>query len=109
MYADISGGDDVTIMINDESQPKTYGMGRSYIACIGYVNKGDKISVYAQLEKGQSGTAKVYVNMLNQEVFEQGYAKVSRDVMTTTNLTGSAMEGTIDVTQSGLFYTSIPY
>ena len=109
MYADISGGDDVTIMINDESQPKTYGMGRSYIACIGYVNKGDKISVYAQLEKGQSGTAKVYVNMLNQEVFEQGYAKVSRDVMTTTNLTGSSMEGTIDVTQSGLFYTSIPY
>lgn len=109
MYADISGGDDVTIMINDEAQSKTYGMGRSYIACIGYINKGDKISVYSQLEQGQSGSAKVYVNMLNKDVFEQGYAAVSRDVMTTTKLTGSSMEGTIDVSEDGLFYTSIPY
>ena len=109
MYADITGGDDVTIMINDQAQSKTYGMGRSYIACIGYANKGDKISIYAQLEKGKSGTAKVYMNLLNKDVFEQGYAKISRDVMTTTKLTGSSMEGTIDVSEEGLFYTSIPY
>lgn len=109
MYADIAGGDDVTIMINDEAQSKGYGMQRSYIACIGYVNKGDKISVYSQLKQGQSGTAKVYVNLLNKDVFERGYANVSRDVMTTTKLTGSSMEGNIDVSEAGLFYTSIPY
>jgi uncharacterized membrane protein YfhO len=109
MYADIAGGDDVTIMINDEAQSKTYGMGRSYIACIGYANKGDKISIYAQLEQGKSGSAKVYMNLLNKDVFEQGYAKISRDVMTTTKLTGNSMEGTINVSEDGLFYTSIPY
>ena len=109
MYADIQGGDDVTVMVNDVSQQSAYGMGRSYIACIGYFNEGDKISVYAQLEQGQSGTAKVYVDLLNQDIFEQGYNKVSKDVMTTTKLTGSSMEGTINVSQSGLFYTSIPY
>ena len=29
--------------------------------------------------------------------------------MTTTKATGSSMEGTINVTKDGLFYTSIPY
>ena len=109
MYAKISGGDNVTVMQNDAAQGSTYGMGRPYIACIGYFNKGDKISVYSQLEQGQSGSAQVYVNLLNQNVFEKGYEKISKDVMTTTSLTGSSMEGTIDVSEDGLFYTSIPY
>lgn len=109
MYAKISGGDNVTVMQNDAAQGSTYGMGRPYIACIGYFNKGDKISVYSQLEQGQSGSAQVYVNLLNKDVFEEGYEKISKDVMTTTNLTGSSMEGTIDVSEDGLFYTSIPY
>lgn len=109
MYAKISGGDNVTVMQNDTVQSSTYGMSRPYIASIGYFNKGDKISVYAQLEQGQSGTARVYVNLLNQDVFEQGYEKISKDVMTTTNLTGSSMEGTINVSEDGLFYTSVPY
>lgn len=109
MYAKISGGDNVTVMQNDAAQSSTYGMGRPYIACIGYFNKGDKISVYSQLEQGQSGSAQVYVNLLNKDVFEEGYEKISKDVMTTTNLTGSSMEGTIDVSEDGLFYTSIPY
>lgn len=109
MYAKISGGDNVTVMQNDSAQSSTYGMGRPYIACIGYFNKGDKISVYSQLEQGQSGSAQVYVNLLNKDVFEEGYEKISKDVMTTTNLTGSSMEGTIDVSEDGLFYTSIPY
>ena len=109
MYAKISGGDNVTVMQNDAAQGSTYGMGRPYIACIGYFNKGDKISVYSQLEQGQSGSAQVYVNLLNQEVFEKGYEKISKDVMTTESLTGSSMEGTIDVSEDGLFYTSIPY
>lgn len=109
MYADIDGGDDVTIMRNDAAQPNTYGMGRPYVACIGEFDKGDKISVYVQLEQGQSGNARVYVCKLNEDVFEQGYEAVSRDVMTTTKCTGSSMEGTINVSESGLFYTSVPY
>lgn len=109
MYADIDGGDDVTVMINNASQTPTYGMGRSYIACIGEAKAGDTISVFATLEQGQSGTAKVYVNMLDQDVFEQGYEKLNRDVMKTTKLTGNSMEGTINVSENGVFYTSVPY
>ena len=84
-------------------------MGRPYIACGGYVNEGDKISVYAELPQGQAGSAHVYVNMLDQNVYEQGYAQISKDVMTTTELTGSSMKGTINASEDGLFYTSVPY
>ena len=51
----------------------------------------------------------VYVDLLNQDVFEEGYNKLSQSVMTTTKLTGSSMEGTINAKESGLFYTSVPY
>ena len=109
MYADIQNGDDVTVMQNDVAQSAKYGMARSYVACIGYFNKGDKISVYADLKAGVSGTARVYVNMLNKDVFEKGYAKLSESVMETEKCTSSSMQGKISVKEKGLFYTSIPY
>ena len=109
MYADIYDGDDVKVMQNDVEQPASYGMGRSYIACIGYFNKGDKISVYADLKQGSGGTAKVYVNLFNKDVFERGYEFLSKQVMKTESFKGNSMTGKIDVTESGLFYTSIPY
>ena len=34
---------------------------------------------------------------------------IGRDVMTTSAYTGNSLQGTIDVKESGLFYTSIPY
>lgn len=107
-YADISGGDDVTVTINGKKKGK-FDMERPYMACVGRVKKGDKITLYSKLEQNQSGSAKVYVDLLNEKVFEKGYAALSRDVMTTTSLTDSSMEGDITVTQKGLFYTSIPY
>ena len=109
IYSDISGGDDVKVMINDVAQSTTYGMGRSYIACIGYANEGDKLSIYADLEQNQSGSAKVYMNMLNTDVFERGYEVISKNYMTTTELSGSSMKGTINVSEDGLFYTSVPF
>lgn len=109
MYGDVTNGDDLTVWQNDIAQTKKYGMGRSYIASIGYFKKGDKISVSADPTAGSGGTAKIYVNALNADVFEQGFSQLSRQVMTTTYLSDSRMEGTINVETAGLFYTSIPY
>ena len=109
MYADIKDGEDVTVLQNDKEQPGKYGMARPYVSPIGYFKKGDKISVYAELKAGSSGKARVYVDLFNEDVFEQGFTKLTQNVMNTTKLTASSMEGTIDVKQDGLFYTSIPY
>lgn len=110
-YTHITNGNSVKIMINDEYQSQDYNMQRSYIAMIGKCNKGDKISVWCEFDDSTNatGSAQVYVNKFNTEVFEQGFANISKDVMNTTSLSGSSMEGTINVTQDGLFYTSVPY
>ena len=107
-YAKISGGEDVTISINGEKKHK-FDMERPYIASVGRVKKGDKITLYSKLEKNQSGSANVYVNLLNEPVFEQAFVNLSDEVMTTTNLTESSMQGDIFVKNKGLFYTSVPY
>lgn len=109
MYGDVTDGDDLTVSQNGVSQSKTYGMGRSYIASIGYFAKGDKISVSASPKAGTSGTAKMYVNVLNSDVFEHGYNLLKTQVMNTKSFNGSHIEGTINVQNEGLFYTSIPH
>lgn len=110
-YTHIPEADNVNIYRNDSARDgtSTFYIKRPYIMSIGYYNKGDKISVYCDLEAGKSGTAQVYVNYLNTDVFNKGVEKLKESVMTTTKLTGSSMEGTIDVKEDGLFYTSIPY
>ena len=76
---------------------------------IGYFKKGDKISVYSDLEEGANGSAKVYVNLLNDDVFKQGVNAIKDNYMKTTSLTGSSMAGKIYAPKDGLFYTSVPY
>lgn len=109
MYADIKDGEDVTVLQNDREQTQKYGMSRPYIAPIGYFKKGDKISVYSELKAGSGGRARVFVDLFNKDVFEEGYNKLSQSVMNTTDLTASSMKGDIYVKEDGLFYTSIPY
>ena len=108
-YTTITQGDEINVLHNDADENNKFNMQRPYIACIGYFNKGDKISIYSNLKAGANGTAQVYVNMLNSSVLEEAYQKLSQSVMTTTARTDSSMSGTITAKQDGLFYTSIPY
>ena len=110
-YAQIKDGENVTIMCNDSARTGTssFYIKRPYIMSIGYFNKGDKISVYCDLKAGASGTAKIYVNAFNDDVYEEGFTELSQSIMKTTKLTGSSMEGKIYANRDGLLYTSIPY
>lgn len=114
MNARIPGKDEVTVTRRteygaEEETRGTFNMKRGHIACIGEYKKGEIISLSATLPQNQSGTARVYVNWFNPTVFEQAYENLSKDVMTTTSLTGNSMKGIINVSEDGLFYTSIPY
>lgn len=110
-YTQITDADSITVMRNDVARDGTniFYMKRPYIMSIGYFEKGDKISIYCDLKAGANGSAKVYVNLLNEDVFHRGYEELSKNAMTTTKLTGSSMEGTITADEDGLFYTSVPY
>lgn len=109
MYGDVTEGDDITVAQNGTQQSKKYQMSRPYIATIGYFNEGDLISISATPKSGTSGTAKVYLNVLNNEIFEQGHQKLSTQVLEASESSSNSLKGTINVQQDGLFYTSIPY
>ena len=106
----INRGDNISILRNGNSEGGTINMDRPMIAAAGYFKAGEIISVQSDLEQNASGNAKVYLYVLNQEVFEQAYDNLRQNVMTTTYFrNGAKMEGTINSNRDGLFYTSVPY
>lgn len=110
-YTQISDADNVTVMCNDAARmgTSTFYIRRPYAMSIGYFKKGDKISIYSDLEEGANGSAKIYVNLFNDKVFEKGINAIKDNYMETTSLTGSSMTGKINAPKDGLFYTSVPY
>ena len=99
----------MNIQQNFVQKGASFGVTRPYIMSVGQFSAGDTLSVTTDLKANASGTAQIYVAKFNEDVFEEGFNKLSSNYMTTTKRTGSSMEGTINVAKSGLFYTSIPY
>ncbi len=108
MYYQCSDSDNCDLRVNDNTVITNY-VKRPYIMQMGNVSEGDKLSMYAELTTVTSGNAYVYCNMLNEELFLQGVEKLSQSVMKTTKSTDTLIEGTIDVKEDGLFYTSVSY
>lgn len=110
-YTQITDAENLSVYRNGSLRDGTsnFYIKRPYIMSIGYYEKGDTISVHSELQQNANGSARIYVNYFNDKVFEKGYNKLNQNVMTTTKLTGSSMEGTIKVDKEGLFFTSIPY
>lgn len=107
-YMSAPSCDNMTLMINDETKG-TFAIKRPYIMCLGYYNKGDKISFYCDLEENASGKVKVYCNYLKADVFDSMYKKLGESTLNATEVTDTKLKGEIDVKEDGLFYTSIPY
>lgn len=109
-YAYMQSGEseNTDLMVNDNTKVTNYTK-RPYIMQIGDVKEGDKLSVYNTLKNVTTGSCHVYCNMLNEELFQQGFEKLSESVLNATEVTDSKIEGTIDVKEDGLFYTSIAY
>lgn len=110
LSAKIDKGDNIKVIRNGNNQGKTINMSKPYIASAAYCQKDETLSFEADLEANASGSADISVYVLNQDVFERGYEMIKQNTMTTTYFeNGGKMEGTINSTRDGLFYTSIPY
>lgn len=107
-YFQCNQGHNVDLRVNDVTKVSQY-VKRPFIMQMGTVKKGDKLSVYSDLSDITTGSARVYCNMLNEELFQQGYEKLSQSVFEIEKSTDTKIQGTIDVKEDGLFYTSIPY
>lgn len=88
----------------------SYPLGRyAYAFPIGFRKQGEIVPVFCDLPTKKNGNAKIYVSALNTDVFRRGYEKLSQQPLEITSFTDTSIDGTISVTEDGLFYTSIPY
>ncbi|MBO5290390.1 MAG: YfhO family protein, partial [Clostridia bacterium] len=82
---------------------------KPYILDLGYLNKGDVVSVYAPIKEGTDGYVYLYAVTLNDEAFETGYNQLKKDSLNVTTFEERNIEGDINVSEDGILYTSINY
>lgn len=81
----------------------------SHILALGACEQGEKITVELPVVEGKSGKLGYFLYYLDEDVFEEGFEKLSQSSMTLTEQTSNGLKGTIDVKEDGLFYTSVLY
>ena len=69
---------------------------------------GDTVTVRIRGKNETSGTTTLLAAVLQEDVFREGYEKLSRSTYTVTSFENTRVEGTIDCDRAGLMYTSIP-
>jgi hypothetical protein len=107
VYAWIEGTDKAKTFLND-AHLHDLSIGRPYIYRVGSFKQGDLVSL-AALSQADSGEAWVYAAVLDQELFEQGYALLADETLELTEFTDTKISGRIKVKEDGLLYTSIPH
>lgn len=81
----------------------------SHILALGTCEKGEKISVELPVIETKNGRLGYYLYYLDEEVFDEGFSKLSQSSMTLTEQSANGLKGTIGVKEDGLFYTSVLY
>lgn len=75
----------------------------------GTYQKGDLFSVRSEMDAGKSGKLRIFVSILNQEVFDRAYDILKDETLDVTEWTSRSLKGNITVKKDNLMYTSIPY
>lgn len=80
----------------------------------GYLHEGEEIHVFYEIEPEQledigGSTGEIWVYRINPEQWQKAYDILSQQQMEVTSYTDTTVEGTINVKEDGLFFTSIPY
>jgi len=78
-----------------------------YIFPLGYYHKGNKFTL--KVDSTTSGKNIIGAAYLDNDVLDDGYAKLNDEGLKVTRYTSSVIEGTIDVQKDGVMLTSIPY
>lgn len=75
----------------------------------GTYKTGDLFSVCSEIEAGKKGNLRIFVSVLNREVFDRAYETLRDETLEITDFTSRSLKGTITAKKDGLMYTSIPY
>lgn len=108
VYYYVDGGESKDITVN--SPCGTFSSSTSFdcLFDVGTVAKNQTITVTVPFEK-DSGSLKLYVYRIDDEVFERGYNKLAKNTMNITSFEDTDISGTFSAEEDCLLYTSIPY
>lgn len=86
----------------------------SEIVTTGYLEKGEEIHIYYEVEDGffdenVSGRGNIVQFHLNEEQWQKAYEILAKQQLQVTGYTATTVDGTIQVNEDGILFTSIPY
>lgn len=82
---------------------------KPYVLDLGYLEKGDKVSVFAPVKEDMSGYTYLYAVTLNDKQFKKGFEQLNADALQLTDFEETKIEGTLNASEDGIIYTSINY
>lgn len=86
----------------------------SYVTTTGYLNAGDVTNIYyefeQQLKESETGLhADIHIFRIQEACWRQAYDKLAQQQLEVTAYTSTTIDGTIQVQEEGVLFTSIPY
>ena len=104
---DLTGRNSYTVLKNG-TEVFTESISLPQFIAVCDVVPGDTVTVRIRGKNETSGTTTLLAAVLQDDVFQEGYEKLSRSTYTVTSFETTRVEGTIDCDRAGLMYTSIP-
>ncbi len=116
LYVDAGNAKRVKYVTNSANEDRELSAGKSLFD-IGNVSKDEEITVTFELtNKGEfektyrkNGTVKVYAASYNDDVFQKAYDKLNSNPYELTEFTDTKLTGTVNASEDGVMFTSIPY
>ena len=99
----------ITVTLPDGTAITQYIDTKPHILDLGYLKKGQMISIFAPFTEAKEGYLYLFGVTLNKKSFEDGYNALKADSLNITKFDETVIEGNIDVSENGILYTSINY
>ena len=104
---DQSNRNDFSVRLNGtELYSENYSLPQMVAVC--QVQTGDVVDVNISCKANESGTVHISAALLNDQVFQEGYNRLSQSTLELNYFSTTAVDGTILCNRDGLLYTSIP-
>ena len=89
---------------------RSYSDTRGHIVDLGNIGPEDTVTLTLTLDSSYSSAdVKVALFGLNEDVYQQVWGQLYRETLNIVDNSTTSLKGTIDVSQDGILYTSIPY
>ena len=99
----------ITVTLNNGTAVSQPVDTKPYIYDLGYLKKGETVSVFAPIKEGDTGYTYLYAVTMNDKVFEKGYNMLAQSAFKTESFKETEITGTVDMKADSVLFTSINY